>query len=176
MAIPTVDDYMNNEAWVTRIKASFDFIDINKNGTVEMDDWTRWVENMKNKINPDAQLLEKFNKATMDIMVDMGLTTGKKLNIDEYVKVMAEVAVVDRNRQAKGEQSHREAFYNALYEVVDKNHDGSLSRDEFCDAMECCNVPREVGKQRFDHVDANKNGKIERKEMIDFQSKLWLTL
>ena len=176
MATKTVDDYMNNEKWVTRMKASFDVVDINKNGAVDADDWKRWVDNIKTAVNPDAALLEKLNKAMIDYTTAMGVTASTKLNKDQYVKAMAELAVAENARRAKGETTLRDAVNNAWYDVVDKNHDGSVTKDEFCTIMQACNVKPEVAEQRFNAIDTNKNGKIDRKELSEFQYKVWFGL
>ena len=35
MAAHTVDDYLNNATWVAHMKSLFDFVDLNKNGTMD---------------------------------------------------------------------------------------------------------------------------------------------
>ena len=44
---------------------------------------------------------------------------------------------------------------------------------EFCAVQKACNVPPEAAEQRFNTIDANKNGKIERKELTEIQYKIW---
>ena len=176
MATPTVDDYMNNEKWMTRVKASFDIIDLNKNGTVEMDDWKRWVENIKNATNPDAALLEKLTKVLTDYCAGMGVTAGTKLSKDQYVKAIAEFVVAENAKRAKGETTLRDKVNYAFYDVVDKNHDGYVTKEEFCAIMAACNVKPELAEQRFNEIDTNKNGKIERKELCELHDKLWSEL
>lgn len=176
MATPTVDDFMKNEKWLTRIKASFDVIDINKNGKVDVDDWKRWVENIKKAANPDAALVEKLNKAMIDYCAGMGVTKDTKLDRDQYVNAMAKLAVEENAKRAKGEATLRDALNNAWYDMVDKNHDGFVTKDEFITIMTACNVKQEVAEQRFNMIDTNKNGKIERKELSEFQFKAWFGL
>jgi len=100
-----VEDYLKNEKWVARVQSAFDMIDINKNGTVEEEDWKRWVENVKKDVNPDAKLLDNLNNKMADYIKGMGLAPGKKLNKDEYLKAMAEMAVAENARKAKGERT-----------------------------------------------------------------------
>lgn len=172
----TVDDYMNNDKWVARIKASFDIVDLNKNGTVEMDDWKRWIENIKRDVNPDAKLVENLNTAMTNYTKAMGVTEGIKLNKDQYVKAMAEMAVSESAKRAKGEATLRDAVNTAWYDAVDKNHDGSVTLDEFRAIMKACNVKEEIADARFNAIDTNKNGKIDRKELAEFQYKFWFGL
>ena len=176
MAAPTVDDYMNNEKWVKSVKGAFDMIDINKNGFVEEDDWMRWIENIKKDVNPDAKLIDNLTKALKDFTTAMGATSGAKLNKDEYVKASAKMAVSETARKAKGEPTLGSLVTKAWHGVVDKNHDGTISLDEFRTVMKACNAPQEMVEARFKAMDKNNNGKIELKELIETEEKFWFNL
>ena len=176
MAAHTVQDYLNNEKWVTRIKATFDMIDLNKNGTLEEADWMRWAENIKRDVNPDAALLDNLTKAMGNFTAAMGATAGKKLNKDEYVKVSAEMAVAEQAKKAKGERTLVSYVNEAWHAVVDKNHDGFVTRDEFHAIMKACNVTTEMADARFNAMDKNKNGKIELKELSEAEENFWFEL
>ena len=177
MAAHTVDDFMKSEKWVARAKAVFNMVDINKNGTVEEDDYMRWVENIKKDVNPDAALLDKLIKAVKRCYVEgMGLTPGKKFNKDEYVKAMAEMAVGELARKARGEKTLLSIADDAWYDLVDKNHDGFVTLDEFCTVMKACNFKPEVAEARFNEIDKNKNGKLERKELSEAEENFWYGL
>ena len=176
MAAHTVDDYMNNEKWVGRVKAAFDMIDINKNGFVEEDDWKRWIENIKKDVNPDAKLIDNLTKAVTDYTTAMGATSGTKLNKDEYVKAAAKMAASESARKAKGEATLGSIMTTALHDVVDKNHDGTVSLDEFTTVMKACNAPPAMIEARFKAIDKNNNGKIERKELIESEENFWYGL
>ena len=177
MAAHTVDDYMNNAKWVGRIKAAFDMIDINKNGTVEDGDWKKWIENIKKDVNPDAALLDKLTEAMANYTTAMGVTPGKKLNKDEYVKAMAQMGVAENARKAKGERTLGSYLNDAWHDVVDKNHDGFVTLDEFRTIMKACNIEKtEVADARFNAIDKDKNGKVDRKELLEAEEKFWFGL
>ena len=99
LAAHTVEDYLNNEKWVGRVRAAFDMIDINKNGTLEEADWMGWVENIKRDVNPDAGLSGNLTKAMGNFTSAMGVTQGKKLNKDEYVKASAAMVVAEKAKK-----------------------------------------------------------------------------
>ena len=174
MAAHTVDDYMNNAKWVGRMKSSFDMIDINKNGTVGEDDWKKWIENIKKYVNPDSALLDNLAKAMAKYTAAMGATSGKKLNKDEYVKAMAEMAVAENARKAKGERTLRSYVNDAWHDVVDKNHNGFVTLDEFHTVMKACNMNET--EEKFNAIDKDKSGKVERKELSEAEEKFWLGL
>ena len=172
----SVEDYLKNEKWVARVKSAFDMIDINKNGTVEQDDWKRWVENIKKDVNPDAKLLENLNQKTADYVKEMGLEPGKKLTKEEYMKAMAGMAVSENARKAKGERTLGSFVNDAWHDLVDKNHDGFVTLDEFRIVMKACNVGQEAADARFNALDKDKNGKVERKELREAEEKFWYSL
>ena len=93
MADHTVEDYMNNAAWVKRMTSLFDFVDVNKNGTMEVDDWIRYVDNINCEIKPDEKLYENLRQAMLNNIAAMGVTAGKKLTKDEFIKNIAEMAI-----------------------------------------------------------------------------------
>ena len=60
--------------------------------------------------------------------------------------------------------------------MVDKNHDGFVTRDEFHAIMKACNVSTEMADARFNAMDKNKNDKIELKELSEAEEKFWFDL
>ena len=100
MAVHTVDDYLNNGTWVARIKSLFDFVDLNKNGTLEVDDWIRYVDNVNREVKPNPKLYENLRQAMLNAIAAMGVLPGKKLTKDEFVKNFAEMAG-NRQRETK---------------------------------------------------------------------------
>ena len=176
MAVYTVDDYLNNEKWVTRVKQAFDRFDINKNGTLEEADLMRLVENIKKDVNPDPALLDNLTKAMGNYTTAMGLAAGNKHSKDEFLKASAEMAVAEKARKAKGEKTLGNFVNEAWHAVVDKNHDGFVTKDEYRTIMKASNFNAEMADKRFDAMDTNKNGKIELKELHEAEEKFWFDL
>ena len=176
MAVHRVQDYLSNEKWTTRVKRAFDTVDVNKNGIVEEADYMRWIENIKRDVNPDAALLDNLTKAMGNFTAALGVTGGKKLNKDEYVNAMAEMAVAENTKRAKGERTLNSYLNEAWHAVVGKNHDGFVTRDEFHTVMKACNVSTRIADARFNAMDKNKNGKIELKELSEADEKFWFDL
>lgn len=177
MAVRTADDYLNNTAWVTRIKGFFDRVDQNKNGTIEVKDFEDLLANVNREIKPDAKVYENFRQVVMEHITNMGITPGKKLTKDEYVKNMAKMAVVENAKKGKGEKASLAKVNDALYDMVDINRDGFVTLDEFRTvtkvAYGCNAAEAEAG---FRAIDTNKNGKIERKELTDYEVNFWFGL
>ena len=179
MAIRSEDDYMNNAAWVARIKGFFDCVDYNKNGTIEVADFTAMMDKLKREIKQaDPKLLENFRQVVMDEhIVAMGITPGKKLTNDEYVKNMAKMAVEEHAKRVRGEKMSLAKVNDAMYDLCDVNHDGTVTLDEFTNVMTIMyGCDAKEAEATFHRIDTNKNGKIEREELTDYELKFWFDL
>ena len=104
MAVRTVDDYIINTAWVTRIKGFFDRMDENRNGAIEVADFTVMLDNFNREVKPDPKVYENLRQVIMEHIAAMGVTPGNKVTKDEYVKNMANMAVAEQAKRLKGEK------------------------------------------------------------------------
>ena len=177
MAVPTVDDYINNAAWITRIKGFFDRMDENRNETIEVADFTAMLDHFNREVKPDLKVYENLRQVIMEHIAAMGVTPGKKVTKDEYVENMANMAVAEQAKRLKGEIMSLAKVNDALYDMFDINHDGVVTLEEFRTVMKiayCCDA--EVADTTFLQIDTNKNGKIERKELTDYELNYWFNL
>ena len=69
-----------------------------------------------------------------------------------------------------------ENYLNAVFDVVDKNHDGFVTFEEYKILMEASNFGEEAAKTAFNLLDKNKNGKIERNEFLSSHLTFWFSL
>ena len=177
MAVRTVDDYMNNEAWVTRVKGFFDRMDENRNGTIEVTDFTIMLDKFNRELKPDPKVYENLRQVVMEHIAAMGVTPGIKVTKDEYVKHMANMAVVEHAKRLNGEKMSLAKVNDALYDMFDINHDGVVTLEEFRTVMKIAyGCDAEEADATFRLIDTNKNGKIERKELTDYELNYWFDL
>ena len=86
------------------------------------------------------------------------------------------MSLAEIGRRDKGEMTMSEKVGNAGFDVLDKNHDGYVTWDEYKVAMEVGGLDEEVGRATFNLLDKNKSGKIDRKEYTEADIKFWCTL
>ena len=84
------------------------------------------------------------------------------------------------SRNGKNEERKRndnlERVHNAIFDIVDQNHDGHVTLEEYKIFMEASDHKSDVAEATFKVLDKNKNGKIERKELIAGAVKFWCDL
>ena len=69
-----------------------------------------------------------------------------------------------------------EKVSNAIFHVLDQNHDGSISWDEYKVWMAATGFDEEVAHVTFKFLDINKCGEIDRKVYSTDNIKFWCTL
>ena len=179
MAVRSADDYMKNAAWVNRIQGFFTRVDQNKNGLIEAADFEVMLNNLAREVKQaDPKVHDNFRRILMDKhIVAMGITSGKKLTKEEYVKNMAKMAAVEHGKRIRGEKLSLAEVNDAMYDLMDVNHDGTVSLDEFTTVMKVAyGCDAKEAEATFRRMDTNKNGKLERNELTDYELKFWFDL
>ena len=167
------DKFLGNPEWVQRIEKLFDTMDLNKNSYLELVDWLQMVRNIEKETKADAALIAKLEEAMREYCAGMGLTPGKKSTREQFVKDMAAFAVSERSKKAAGEQPLLFKANNAWHNVVDTNHDGYLTLDEYRIIARACNLKVATADAMFARIDTNKDGKVPKDELNEAEYRYW---
>ena len=166
--------YKNSPKWMKRMGEFFHQSDLNKNGFLSIEDFETWIKNIEKETKADTALIEKARKAMRDYWESVGLKPGVKLAKEQFLDNMAEVAVAERAKFEAGDKSSLFARYTeAVFDVVDTNHNGFLELGEYEKMMKASNFDAGTAKIAFDVIDANHDNKISRQELLDYNAKFW---
>ena len=169
----TVQDYLKNAKWVKRVDESFNSLDVNKNGYLSREDWLISVDKLAKVATDRPAEIAKLRAATLEYADAMGLTEGVQADKKKFRELAAAMSLAEIGRRDKGEMTK---VGNTGFDVLDQNHDGYVTWDEYKVAMEVAGLDEEVGRATFDLLDKNKSGKIDRKEYTAADIKFWCTL
>ena len=96
---------------------------------------------------------------------------------EEYIQNCTNLAPKEVAKVRSGEGSVKHKLNNAVYDLIDTNHDGTISKEEYCAFAKATGVwDNAFIEFLFNQLDTNKNGKLERKEITDYEYKLFFTL
>ena len=171
----TVQDYLQNPTWVHRVEQFFEVLDTNKNGYLTLEDVQLAIDRIEKEVKPEAHLVATLRARNEEYYALIGVVPGKQTTKDEYVKGFAALAIADKARKEKGEETLLHKLHDAWYDVVDTNHDGCVRLDEWRVVMRASNIESSAD-EFFKALDKNKNGKIERAELSEKDFKFWYVL
>lgn len=170
------DVYTSNAKWVKHIEDVFVIVDFNKKGFMSLEDWELWVDNIQRDLNPDPALVKNLREVMREYCQGIGLKPGVQLTPKQFVQKFAVFAAVEKAKYDMGEEPFLFKLNHAWYNVVDTNHDGTITLDEYTKVTKACNFGDDAASVAFETIDKNHNGKLERKELNEHEFKFWFTV
>ncbi|XP_011410381.1 PREDICTED: aequorin-2-like [Amphimedon queenslandica] len=170
----TKEDFLKNPTWVKRVDEFFYVRDVNKNGYIELNDFRIVADKLTTLTNnkrPEA--LKRVLEAELALAAALGIKEGDKLSKEQWIDAMASLAEKLNAKSKAGEKPLTEDLTNALFDVVDVNEDGTVSLDEYKLVFKAYNIDDAAAAQGFAAHDKNKNGKLERHEIVNQHTRFW---
>ena len=123
----TVANYLGNAAWVKRIEQLYaDSYDLNENGYLTKEDFHTSINKLALKVTDHPELIDKLWKSTVEFTDALGLSEGVKADKKMLLKLLAAFVVGEKAKMDKGKETLIQKHNVALFDVVDRNHDGNL--------------------------------------------------
>ena len=85
----TVQDYLQNTAWVHRMEQLFEVLDIIKNGYLTLENVQLVADNFEEEVKPAAHLMAAVRARNEDLYAAIGVVAGKQTTKDEFLKDIA---------------------------------------------------------------------------------------
>ena len=169
--------YKDNPRWVKRMEEFFVQSDLNKDGSLSIQDFDIWSDNLEREVKAEPALLKKARKATRDFWESTGLKPGVLLSKEQFVEKVAEVAVAEKASFDEGKLKESLFFtmMETVFDAVDTNRDGYLQLNEYATMNKASNFDDGTAKILFDIIDKNHDGKLSRKELLEYNIKFWFT-
>ena len=172
----TTKDYLENAKWIKRIDEFFHQLDVTKDGYISEEDYLIPIDNIAKVVTDRPEMITKVRKAMLEFTKAIGITGSMKVGKPKYRELIAGMAVAEVARLKRGEKTLLDIYIDALFDVVDKNHDGYLTWDEYKVMMVAANFGEDAAKATFALMDQDKNEKIDRKEFHRANFNFWFGL
>ena len=144
---------------------------MDKDGILMFNDFELFIKKHEN-LNPDPEVYERYRQALIDYIASYGVKPGISVYKKDYTKMMANHA---RRELERGEGMLLHRLIHATYDLVDKNKDGTVSKEEYFALGKAAGYEDKC-ESIFNSLDKNQNGKLERKEVIDYSIRKWYRL
>ncbi|XP_026322731.1 calexcitin-2-like [Hyposmocoma kahamanoa] len=134
------------------------FIDVNKNGTIDKNDFLVTMRNVAKKrgYNP-GDIIYKFMEDMLDLVWD-GLIKAADadsdgtINKDEWIKLWDEYS-----KKAEKADEWYQLYAKCIFQLIDAGSDGSIDDQEFADFFENFGISKDKSLESFKKAAGGKN-------------------
>jgi hypothetical protein len=168
--------FRDNAKWVKRMETFFEQTDVDNHSYLTIENFETWVDNIARVVQPDPALVDKLYVVVREFWGECGFKPGVKLGRDEFINKMAEFAVVENARLAKGVDPLLYKLDDIFYDAADTNRDGFLSMDEYEKVQMAVGFDAGTAKTAFAVIDKNHDGKLSRDELNESDFGFWFAV
>ena len=172
------EDVFNNPKWKERIKSAFDFLDRKKEGKISVDLIMNILagRDVALKMNASEDQMKRLMDVISTILSEMEFQPGTAIYFDNYIKGVAILGKNELERQSKNETTLARLASDALFDVIDENHDGSISLEEWTAYGKVVGYDDDACKATFNVCDLNGDGKLSPDEFALKRMQYWYSL
>ena len=147
----------------------FKFLDFNKNGILQHDDFSDIAGTICEKrefefgTRQHKYVMDKCVKIYHRFLKDMTRKGAHDIHLEEWLNFFDEEIVNGEDELERDD--YVEIIMDYVFGLTDKNKDGFISKKEYLDIFSTFRVGSKHAENAFDHLDANKDNKLSRYEV-----------
>ena len=148
----------------------FGLYDLNKNGYLQLEDFTDIAEKLCEKLEYKEGskhhefLVRKTVALFYRLLTDIPHAEESKIYIDGWLKFF-DKEIISKGREENLEE-YIELIIGYLFDLFDENHDGYISLDEYKQVFEIYGIDLSYVDKAFENLDLNKDERLSRYELI----------
>ncbi len=149
----------------------FDLIDTDGNGVLEVDDFVIIAQRLghlfhKRGKKVDQKTLKWQGRELFDrLKAEMGISDSDSIDKESWIKWLNDITF--NGKESTVYRSFTIAICREIFNVVDQNNDGFISRPEFNEFYLVFNIPNPVSSHVFYLLDRNQDGIINKIELLE---------
>jgi len=167
-----------NPKWIERHRHMFHFLDPNNNNAVSLDELIyKASEEICKKIGATPEQTERHSQAVENFFSAAGLKHGEETEWDEYIKGWERLSRSELRKWEKNQITLIRLWGDALFDIIDKNGNGSISLEEWTLYTKCAGIitTDEDRANTFRVCDRDGDGRIDVDEMTRQHVGFWYT-
>merc|ERR1712091_315170 len=138
----------DNPKWIGRHKHMFNFLDVNGNGKITLNELVfKANEEICKKIGATKEQTERQQKCVEAFFGGCGMEYDKEVEWPEYIEGWKKFAVAELEKWKKNQTTVIRLWGDALFDIIDKDQSGTF---EICDLDESGSV--EIDEMTRQHV------------------------
>jgi len=146
----------------------FDIMDLNGNGSIQMDDFSEMAEEVREMMNFEEgskehkRVTDKATRFFHALVKDIDPKDKQEITKEEWLaffdlEVMPEEMLVE----------YKEIVFNFMFDFFDQNRDGYISRKEYEDFYKIFGIDTKFLDEAFPKLDSSNSYKLHRYDVMD---------
>ena len=174
------EDFLQSAVWRYKVEEYvFKKQDLDKDGYVTPAEHTDFLVGQLEKFGPDPKAVDAFRDA-LDALVmccnnsSVGVRGTEPISKEDFLKVLAEIAEGDLEKMKRGEEPILLKSMEACFDLMDTDHDGFVTLDEYKRMMTLGQGwEEEEADVAVKQLDRNNSGKLSRQDIIQVSYDFW---
>lgn len=161
---------MLSEFQTRKLTYFFGLLDLNKNGFLQLSDFTEISERIRQKLDyNDASSEHKFLVDTSvrffhRLLADIPHADNQVIKLQEWLEFFDAEIISSREEDVLDE--YVEMIIGFLFDLFDDNHDGYISVEEYADIFLIYGIDIKYSAKAFIKLDLNQDDKLSRYELL----------
>ena len=148
----------------------FGLLDLNKNGYLQLSDFTEISEKIRLKMGYEDRSQEHKFLVDKSVKFFHRLLTDIPHSDNQVIKQQEWLDFFDREIVSSGEEEvldeYVEMIIGFLFDLFDDNHDGYISVEEYADIFLIYGIDIKYSARAFINLDLNQDDKLSRSELL----------
>merc|ERR550534_2117442 len=124
--------------WIERHRHMFHFLDPNNNNKVSLDELIyKASEEICKKIGATPEQTKRHSEAVENFFAGAGLKRGEETEWEEYIKGWERLSREELRKWERNQITLIRLWGDALFDIIDKNGNGSISLEEWTLYTKC---------------------------------------
>lgn len=161
---------MLSEFQQRKLSHFFGLLDLNKNGFLQLADFTEISERIREKLDyedgskPHKFLVDKSVKFFHTLLSDIPHSENQVIERAEWLDFFDKHIVSNQDEEAVDE--YIEMIIGFLFDLFDDNHDGYISVEEYADIFLIYGIDIKYSAKSFINLDLNRDDRLSRYELL----------
>eukprot|EP00111_Clytia_hemisphaerica_P003763 TCONS_00010812-protein len=169
----------DNPKWINRHRFMFNFLDINGNGKITLDEIvSKASDDICAKLNASTEQTQRHQDAVEAFFKAIGMDYGKEVEFPEFLEGWKRLATNDLKLWSQNKTTLIRRWGDVVFDIFDKDGSGTISLDEwkaYGRVSGICASDADA-EQTFKHCDLDNSGKLDVDEMTRQHLGFWYTL